>query len=338
MKLPASILQTLRPRYEGRAVTVTGGAGFIGGHLVDALHRLGACITVIDDLSGSDAKQISDLVDVDPDRVGFVHGSILDPAALADAVDGAATVFHLAAVVSVPRSVEDPQRTWDVNAAGTLRVLEAARAAGAGRVVLAGSSSAYGGGPLPALETLPPQPLSPYAASKVGAESLMQAWANSYELSTISLRYFNVFGPRQPSEGGYAAAIASFIGCMLQGEAPIVYGDGEQTRDFTPVANAVAATLLAGAKPEAFRGERVNIASGATHSLNVIIGWIAEAMGVDAPTPIFRPAREGDVRHSRADLTRASELLGYETVCSTRDGIQETVEWCRAALRAGAAS
>jgi len=329
MRLPAHIVQQLRPRYEDRTVTVTGGAGFIGGHLVDALHSLGASVRVIDDLSSSSAAHIAGLVEVDPERVSFTHGSILDPAALAEATDSADIVFHLAAIVSVPRSVEDPKRTWDVNATGTLRVLEAARAANARRVVLAASSSAYGGGELPALESTAARPLSPYAASKVAAEALMESWSQSYGLSTICLRYFNIFGERQPADSPYSAAVAIFIDRLLAKQQPVVFGDGEQTRDFTHVSNAVCATLLAGAKPERFKGERVNIAAGASRSLNDVIRLIAEATGAGDVDPIYRPERDGDVRHSRADLTRASELLGYEPVCDLATGLEQTVAWAR---------
>ncbi|MEM9065470.1 MAG: SDR family NAD(P)-dependent oxidoreductase [Planctomycetota bacterium] len=330
MKLPASVVTSLRPRYEGTTVAVTGGAGFIGGHLVDALHSLGATVRVLDDLSGSSAAQIAGLVDVDPERVRFIHGSILDRAALRDAIEGSDIVFHLAAIVSVPRSVEDPARTWEVNATGTLHVLKAAHEAGASRVALAASSSAYGGGELPALESAAARPLSPYAASKVAAEALAESWARSYGLSTISLRFFNIFGERQPADSPYSAAVAIFTDRILSGQQPVVFGDGEQTRDFTHVSNAVCATLLAGAKPERFLGERVNIATGSSRSLNDLVGLIADTAGVSRVSPVYRPEREGDVRHSRADLTRASELLGYEPVCDLETGLRHAIEWHRA--------
>jgi len=223
-------------------VCVTGGAGFVGGHLLDALYSLGARIRILDDLSNSTKQHVTTLVDAEPERVQFFHGSILDDDALAVAMHGCQTVFHLAAVGSVPRSIEHPQRSWSVNATGTLRVLEAAKKAKSHRVVYSASSSAYGEQPeLPKVETQMPQPLSPYAASKLAAEHLCHVWASCYGLSTASLRYFNVFGPRQPSDSPYSAVVAAFARRLLTGEPPIILGDGTQLGDFPRGSNVASA-------------------------------------------------------------------------------------------------
>lgn len=345
MKIPAETFGRLQAFYSGRTVCVTGGAGFIGGHLVDALLSLGATITVIDDLSNSTLAHLSELIDLEPERVRFVQASILDDEAVADATDGARTVFHLAALGSVPRSLAEPQRTWSVNATGTLRVLEAARRARSQRVVFAASSSAYGDDPtIPKVETQMPRPMSPYAASKLAGEHLLSTWSACYGLSTISLRYFNIFGPRQPGDSAYAAVIAAFARRMLMGEQPVIYGDGRQSRDFTGVSNAVLATLLAGASDRPLAGEVVNIGTGRRTTLLQLAGLIAGIIAKDASAagmpaslqPIFEPPRPGDVLHSLADLTRARDLLGYAPVIGLEESLEETIAWCRQSL-AGAA-
>ncbi len=375
MKLPAETFKQLRAFYEGRAVCVTGGAGFIGGHLCDALLSLGASITVLDDLSNSTLEHLSGLVELEPERVRFVHGSILDDEAVHDAFAGSVapgtpsgqitpggsvimgpggrfepprTVFHLAAMGSVQRSVENPQRAFAVNATGTLRILEAARRAGAERVVFAASSSVYGDvGEKPGeavrakTESLAPVTRSPYAASKLAGEALMAAYAGTYGLSTVSLRYFNVFGPRQAADSGYAAVIPAFARRLLSGDPPRIYGDGQQTRDFTFIDNAVLATLLAGASKEALRGEAMNIGAGKRTTLVELARIMAEIVAKEGSmaggastvlTPVFDAARAGDVRHSLADLTRARELLGYQPIKSMEDGLSETIEYYRRAL------
>lgn len=337
MKLPADKVSRLKSFYEGRRVCVTGGAGFIGGHLCDALLSLGATIRVIDDLSNSTLDHLSELIDLEPDRVRFVHGSILEDRALDETMEGAATVFHLGAMGSVPRSVETPARTWAVNATGTLRVLEAARRAKAVRVVGASSSSVYGNQPeLPKRETQLPRPLSPYAASKLALEHLFLSYASCYGLSTVSLRYFNVFGPRQRADSQYAAVVPAFTRKLLAGGAPIIHGDGLQTRDFTFVANAVLATLLAGSTATELKGEAVNVASGVQATLlDAALKLAAICQSPPHLQPTFTPERPGDVRHSVADISLARTLLGYEPVCSFEEGLAETVEWSRA--EAGAA-
>jgi nucleoside-diphosphate-sugar epimerase len=341
MKFPAETVDRLRRHYEGRSVCVTGGAGFIGGHLVDALMSLGADIVVIDDLSSSTLDHLAGVIELEPERIRFVHGSILDDAALADAVEGAQTIFHLAAIGSVPRSIVEPQRSWSVNATGTVRVMETARAewckdgkpsepTNRNRVVFAASSSAYGDDPvLPKVETQYPRPLSPYAASKLAAEHILASWSTSYGISTASTRFFNVFGPRQPADSAYAAVIPAFTRRLLLGEAPVIFGDGKQSRDFTSVTNAVLAQLLAGACERHLKGEVFNVGTGNRIDLLELATLMAELCGVPHLRPEFRPARVGDVPHSLADFSRASEILGYQPVESLRDGLDETLAWAR---------
>ncbi len=360
MKLPADVFARLKGKYQGRSVCVTGGAGFIGGHLCDALLSLGAAITVIDDLSNSTAEHIASLMDLEPKRVRFVHGSVLDDDALIEAVsrggqgNGSDIVFHLAAIGSVPKSIANPQRTWSVNATGTVRVLVAATAkppAGSkqsvARVVLASSSSVYGdptvaGGvqlpPMPKVESMLPRPISPYAASKLAAESLMAAWANCYRISTVSLRYFNVFGPRQSPESEYAALIPATAKRLLAGQPALIYGDGRQSRDFTFVGNAVLGTLLAGVADWPLKGEAINVAAGRRTSVLDVTGMLARACAADGRAPELKPDRPGDVRDSLADLSRARELLGYEPVTSMEAGIVETMAYYRTIFPVGAAS
>ncbi len=322
----------VRSRLEGRAVCVTGGAGFIGGHLVDALVSLGCRIRVIDDLSNSRADHLGELIDLDPERVQFIHGSILDDAALTDAMAGAEVVFHLAAMSSVPRSVAEPERSYAVNAIGTVRVAEAARRAGARRIVYSASSSAYGESErLPKVETDVPAPVSPYAASKLAGEHVMLSWARSYGMSTVSLRYFNIFGPRQPADSPYSAVIAVFARALLAGKQPVIFGDGGQSRDFTFVANAVLANLLAAASEKPLAGEMVNIGSGTRTDLNELVKTLAERCGSPHLAAKYEPARAGDVRHSQADIGLARRVLGYVPAVSLEDGLGQTVEWYRGA-------
>lgn len=330
LRLPQEWVARLRPRFEGKRVCVTGGAGFIGGHVVDALLSLGATIAVIDDLSNSTPEHIASLIDMDPSRVRFVHGSILDEHALADAMEKADLAFHLAAVSSVPRSIADPERSYAVNAMGTMRVAEAARAAGTRRIVYSASSSAYGQGErLPKVETDVPSPVSPYAGSKLAGEHVMLSWAKSYNLSTISLRYFNIFGPRQPADSPYSAVMAVFAKKLFAGESPTIFGDGGQSRDFTYVTNAVLANLLAGSSERPLSGEVVNVGSGERIDLLTLYRHVAQACGAPHIEAAFAPARAGDVRHSLADLGRAHDLLGYHPIVPMLDGLQVTIDWYR---------
>ncbi|MBC7835183.1 MAG: SDR family NAD(P)-dependent oxidoreductase [Phycisphaerales bacterium] len=334
--MPAHIVDRLRTRYAGIGVCVTGGAGFIGGHLVDALVSLGARINVIDDLSNSNTEHLAGLIELEPERVRFFHGSILDDEAMREATDGVKVVFHLAAVGSVPLSIEQPQRSWSVNSTGTVRVLEAARAAKASRVVFSASSSAYGlSEVLPRRESEFPTPISPYAASKLAGEGAMMAWAHSYGLSTISLRYFNIFGPRQSADSAYAAVVSAFAKRLLAGEAPVIHGDGGQSRDFTHVTNAVLANLLAGSSQRLLKGEVANIGTGRRISVRELAEAMTRACAGPEPAilqPRFEPARAGDVRDSQADIARARELLGYEPVVSFEEGLAETIAWYKESL------
>jgi nucleoside-diphosphate-sugar epimerase len=333
MKLPADKVHRLRGFYQGRRVLVTGGAGFIGGHLCDALVSLGAITTVLDDLSNANLEHLAGLIELEPERVRFVHGSILDDEAVADATDDTRTIFHLAALGSVPRSIEFPQRTWSVNATGTVRILEAARIHKVERVVFAGSSSVYGDDPrLPRVETAMPRPLSPYAASKLAGESLLAVWAACYGISTVSLRYFNVFGPRQNPNSAYAAVIAAFAKKIAAGEAPVIQGDGSQTRDFTFVADAVLATLLAGAAPAPLKGEALNVGTGNATSVTSLASLMIAQSDHRSLQPVHEPARAGDVPHSLADFGKARELIGFESTTSIQAGLDETMRWYRSSL------
>ena len=318
--------------YRECRVCVTGGAGFIGSHLCDALVALGAEVTVLDDLSSGAAENLEGA----GTRLGFIRGSILDPAALLEAVGDAAIIFHQAALTSVPDSVQRPQLYHEVNATGTLRVLEAARLrAAAGhenriRIVYAASSAVYGDCEDERLvETLPPLPMSPYAVAKYTGELLVRAYALCYGISGVSLRYFNVFGPRQRPGSAYAAAIPAFAEALLGGERPVVYGDGTQTRDFTHVANAVHANLLAGASTRELTGQAVNIGCGTTTSVLELIEKIAAILDVEA-VPDLTPARVGDILHSRADISAAAELLGYEPVMDLDAGLADAMGYYQA--------
>ncbi|MFT5424749.1 MAG: nucleoside-diphosphate-sugar epimerase [Phycisphaerales bacterium] len=341
MRLPKDIVDRLRPAFDGTSVCVTGGCGFIGGHLVDTLLSLGASITVIDDCSSSTTEHLASLIDLEPTRVQFVRASILDPRGLAEAMEdgggdggGARYVFHLAAIGSVPRSIEDPDRSWAVNATGTQRVLQAARAAGAKRVVYSASSSAYGNAPelpasTPKLESMPTSPESPYAASKLAGEALCRAWSVSYGLSTACLRYFNIFGPRQPADSAYAAVIPAVADRLMKGEAPVVYGDGEQSRDFTPVANAVLANLLAASAERELAGEVMNIGVGTRATVNELVSKLTAKLEARSQHTRHEPERAGDVRHSQADIARAHELIGYTPVVGFDEGLDEAAAWYR---------
>lgn len=335
-RLPSDLVARLRPSLEGRVCCVTGGAGFIGGHLVDALVSLGARVTIIDDLSNSDAAHIAGLIDLEPGQVRFVHASILERAALDEAMEGAELVFHLAALGSVPRSVEDPTRTWLVNATGTMRVLEAAARAKARRLVYSASSSAYGDNPtLPKVETQATEPMSPYAAAKLAGESLCRSWSACYGLETACLRYFNIFGPRQAADSAYAAVVPAFIKTLFAGGAPIIFGDGEQTRDFTHVSNAVAANLLAATREQPLRGEVVNIGAGVRTSVNTLAGLLAILCERPGAVVDYRPTRVGEVRDSVADISAARNLLGYTPVTPLQEGLAQTVAWYRSELAPG---
>jgi len=313
---------------------VTGGAGFIGSNLVAALVARGDAVRVIDNLATGHWGLVRRLVR-DPDMVEQRTADIRDREAVADAVRGIDVIFHEAALGSVPRSVENPIDSNAVNVGGTVTVLDCARRAGVRRVIFAASSSAYGDtATLPKREDMPPSPLSPYAVTKVTCESYMRVFAKLYGLETISLRYFNVFGPNQLPEGPYAAAIPRFIKAGLTGAPVQVYGDGEQTRDFCFVANAVRANLLAADHPGALSGEVVNVAGGRRIAIGDLVREIGRALGRPLDVRHVDP-RPGDVRHSLADISKARELIGYEPAVRWEDGIEPTVEFMRQLLSQG---
>jgi UDP-glucose 4-epimerase len=313
--------------FEGRAVLVTGGAGFIGSHLAMALHELGAKVTVLDDLSGGGNPKVL------PKDVEFVRDSILDVIILDKCTRGRGLVFHQAALGSVPRSLKEPRRYQMVNSGGTLNVLEAARLCRVERVMFAASSSVYGDAPeLPKVETMPVSPRSPYAATKAAGEAMAAAYGAGMGLDTVSLRYFNVFGPRQSADNAYAAVMAAFAKAMLAGKPPIIYGDGEQSRDFTYVDNVVHANLLAARRQRPFGGVAINIASGSRLTINELAGRMARWLGRDDLKPIHTPERAGDVKHSLADLRRAKEILGYEPIVDFAVGLDATMQWYRGAM------
>ncbi len=314
-------------------IMVTGGAGFIGSHLAEALIDLGATVVVIDDLSGGDTANFDPFRDRAGDRLVFVEGCILDEDLLAGHVAGCRYVFHQAALGSVPRSVEMPRRYNQVNTTGTLNVLEASRQAGVARVMFAASSSAYGDSPtLPKVETMPNLARSPYAATKAAGESLMRAYACSYGLDTASLRYFNIFGPRQNANSAYAAVIAAFAKALLAGERPLIFGDGEQSRDFTFIDNAVQANLLAARCAKPIEGEVLNVACGDRITVNQLAAQMARALGREDIPPAYTEERAGDVKHSLADLTRTKHVLGYEPRVDFTAGLQATVDWYQQTL------
>jgi len=315
--------------FRGSRALVTGGAGFIGSHLAEALHQLGTSVVVLDDLSGGSRDNLTSFGPVD-----FVEGSILDKDLLTRTARGCRFIFHQAALGSVPRSVEQPRLYHAVNTEGTLNVLEAAREAGVARVMFAASSSAYGDNPVPWVETMPVLPRSPYAATKVAGEALFRAYSASYGLDTVSLRYFNIFGPRQNANSAYAAVIAAFAKALLGGKDPVVFGDGEQSRDFTFVHNAVHANLLAARRKEPIGGEVLNVGCGERITVNQLARLMTELLRVRNSRPVYQPDRAGDLKHSFADLTRSRATLGYRPVVDFKAGLEQTVRWYQNVLPA----
>jgi nucleoside-diphosphate-sugar epimerase len=302
---------------------VTGGAGFIGSHIAAALGASGASVRVLDDLSTGYAENLEEI----GGRVELIRANLLDADALRRALEGVELVFHEAAIPSVPRSVEKPEETHRACVEGTFALLVAARAAGVRRVVYAASSSAYGDQPtLPKVEDMAPQPLSPYAAAKLVGEYYCQVWARTYGFETVSLRYFNVFGPRQDPGSQYSGVISRFISALLSGERPVIYGDGEQSRDFTYISNVVDANFRA-AETTRGVGEVINVATGERATLNELLEALKVITGKPDVTAEYREARVGDVRHSLADITRARELLGYEPTVRLEEGLRKTIEW-----------
>ncbi len=306
--------------FRGKRALVTGGAGFIGGHLAQRLVSLGADVRVLDDFSTGHRYRVP------PTAVVF-GGSVTDRALVRRAISGCDFVFHEAAMVSVAQSVQDPARCAEVNILGTEFMLEEAVSAGVTRLVFAASAAAYGASlMLPSREGHPVDCRSPYAASKVAGEALLSAFAACYPISTVSLRYFNVFGPHQDPKSPYAAAISAFVDAISSGRTPSVFGDGQQTRDFVFIDNVIHANLLAAACPKRLAGEVLNVATGRSVTLLDAISGICQALGRGCE-PNFGPERPGDLRYSRADISRAQEVLGYEPVVSFDDGILQTVRW-----------
>jgi nucleoside-diphosphate-sugar epimerase len=313
--------------FTGHRVLITGGAGFIGSHLSEALISLGAAVVVIDDLSGGSKDNLTSFGPVE-----FVQASILDRDALSRATKGCSYVFHQAALGSVPRSVEQPRLYNDVNTTGTLNVLEAAREAGVKRVMFAASSSAYGENPVPWIEHMPTMAKSPYAATKVAGEALFRSYVHSYGLDTACLRYFNIYGPRQNANSAYAAVIAAFAKAVLAGKPPMVFGDGEQSRDFTFVHNAVHANLLAARREVPVRGEVINVGTGGRVSVNELAAKVAQMLGRPELKAVYQPERAGDIKHSFADLAKARSLLGYQPITTFETGLERTLAWYRTVL------
>ncbi len=310
---------------ERRLALVTGGAGFIGGHLVEGLLGAGWEVRVLDDLSTGSERNLAQA----KGRIEFTRGDIRDAGALERVMHGVEVVFHQAAMASVPRSVAMPVLTNSINIDGTLLVLETARQAGVRRVVYAASSSAYGDTEvLPKVESMPATPRSPYALQKYTGEVYCRLYCELYGLETVALRYFNIFGPRQDPKSDYAAVIPCFVTAALANHPPVIYGDGGQTRDFTYVENAVQANLLA-ADAEHASGSVINIAAGVRTSLNDLWQGIRRNVDTDVEAR-YEASREGDVRDSLADLTLASKLLGYDPTVNLEDGLRRTIASFRA--------
>lgn len=299
---------------------VTGGAGFIGSSIAETLLAKGERVRVLDDFSTGRRSNLESL----KGDVEIVEGSITDPAVVTKAMQGVEVVFHQAAIPSVSRSVDNPQMSLNVGVMGTTVVLDAARHAKVRRLMFAASSSAYGDTPtLPKIETMTPAPLSPYAVSKLTGEHLVNVFSKLYGIETLSLRYFNVFGPRQDPTSQYAAVIPNFITAALKRTRPTVFGDGEQTRDFCFIENTVAANLLAASTSNKLSGEVVNIACGERISLNQLLGHISEESGFKLD-PEYKPTRRGDVRDSLASIDKARALIGYEPKILAREGLRRT--------------
>ena len=304
-------------------VLVTGGAGFIGSNLADELIRQGARVSIIDDLSTGNRENLEEITgDFD-----FVEGDINDDDAVKRAMEGAEIVFHQAALPSVPRSVENPAETHRVCVDGTFNVLLKAREFGVRRFIYAASSSAYGDQPtLPKVETMRADPLSPYAVAKLTGELYCRTFNNVYGLETFSLRYFNVFGPRQNPSSMYSGVISRFIDALLKSTTPTIYGDGEQSRDFTYIANVVDANIKASQATSGI-GQTMNAANGERISLNQLLDVLKNITGKNEVSAEYVPARNGDVVHSQADNRLAIEHLGYKELVGLEEGLRRTIDW-----------
>jgi len=308
-------------------ILITGGAGFIGSHLAEALVAQGDSVTIYDNLSTGYMNNLEPVLG----RVEFVEADLRDPEAIGTAMRGQDFVFHEAALASVPRSVSDPVGCHENNATGTLNLLIAAREAGVKRVIYAGSSSAYGDTEVsPKHEELTPGPMSPYAVAKLVGEHYCRAFWEVYGMDTLTIRYFNVFGPRQDPDSPYAAVLPIFLSHLLRGEAPTIDGDGSHTRDFTYVDNVVAGNLKA-LSAERTEGNVVNVACGGSYSVQYLYEQILKTLGLDIKAK-YGPKRPGDVPHSSANIDKARGLIGYEPVVSFEDGLARTIEWYKKSL------
>jgi nucleoside-diphosphate-sugar epimerase len=305
---------------------ITGAAGFIGSHLAQALVERGEHVRGFDNFATGLRKNLAPLAD----RMELIEGDLRDFAAVTAACRGVDFVLHQGALPSVPRSVKDPIPSHATNLDGSFNLIEAARLAGVKRVVYAASSSSYGNQPgFPRVETMAPQPLSPYAVQKLAVEYYLASYWAVFGLETVSLRYFNIFGPRQDPTSQYSGVMAKFILQMLRGEQPTIFGDGEQGRDFTYIDNAVEANLLAlGAPKEQVAGRVFNVACGARHTLNETYKVLQRLMGFERPA-LYGPPRAGDVRDSHADISAARDAMGYDPKVGFEEGLRRTVEWYR---------
>ena len=302
---------------------VTGGAGFIGSHLAEELVRRGETVRVADNLATGKRQNLAHIRGIE-----FIEGDLADLDVARRVVGGVDFVLHQAAIPSVPRSVQDPLTSHRANVEATLNVLLAARDAGVKRVVYAGSSSAYGDTPtLPKTEAMPTGPLSPYALQKLVGEQYCQLFTRLYGLETVTIRYFNVFGPRQDPSSPYSGVISLFISALCEHRQPTIYGDGEQTRDFTYVANVVDGVLRACEAPQA-SGQVINVATGGRISLNQLLATLSELVG-STVAPVYASPRAGDVRDSQADIGKAEQLLGYRPLVDLQEGLKKTLEWYR---------
>src|SRR5215210_4925765 len=307
-------------------VLVTGGAGFIGSHIAQGLAAAGARVRVIDDLSTGHRENLEEI----GGEIDFHQASLADEGVLRRALEGVELVFHEAAIPSVPRSVKNPVETHVACVDATFALLNAARESGVRRVVYAASSSVYGDQPtLPKTEEMRPDPLSPYAVAKLVGEYYCQVFTRVYGLETVCLRYFNVFGPRQDPSSEYSGVISRFISALLSDERPVIYGDGEQSRDFTYIDNVVLANLNAASAKDA-SGKVINVANGERITLNQLLSELKDLTGNQDVKVDYRETRVGDVRHSLADIAMARELLGYRSKVDLREGLQRTIDWWKA--------
>lgn len=304
-------------------VLVTGGAGFIGSNLAEELIRQGARVRIIDNFSTGFRENLEEI----QGDFEFIEGDITDLNTVTRAVEGVDVVFHEAALPSVPRSVDDPAETHRVCVDGTFNLLLRSKEAGVRRFIYAASSSAYGNQPiLPKVETMRPDPLSPYAAAKLAGELYCRAFNSVYGLETVSLRYFNVFGPRQNPSSMYSGVISRFIDALMKGEPPVIFGDGEHSRDFTYVDNVVDANIKAAQTTQGL-GETMNVANGERITLNELLDVLKRITGKNEVTAEYRPPRSGDVRDSQADNSRAVECLNYSQIVGLEEGLRKTIDW-----------